>query len=71
MARPPSPPKKPPHQPSKALAFALDMVEAMADADLVTMPGDPTPAMLRAGAEAGSITQGVARKVYIAMINAG
>ena len=55
---------------SNALGVALDMVGAMADAGMVTLPVKPSTAMLTAGARAGGVTVLNAWKIYNAMVAA-
>lgn len=57
-----------PRQPSKALLMAFEMVDAMVDAGLVTVPVVPSAAMIHAGAEAAAVSPDTARRVYAAMI---
>ncbi len=55
---------------SKALDYALDMVEAMADSGQVAVPVKPSPTMLAAGVKAGGVTVVTVWKIYHAMIAA-
>ena len=55
---------------SQALNFALDMVSGMAESDQIALPAKPTPAMLAAGARAGSVTVITVWKIYRAMVGA-
>ena len=41
---------------SKALQMALDVVDAIGEAGLVTVPAKPTAAMLASGARAGDVS---------------
>jgi hypothetical protein len=54
---------------SKALDYALNVVEAMGEAGLTTVPIKPSTAMLTAGARAGHVSVETAWRIYQAMIN--
>lgn len=54
---------------SKALDYALDMVEALGEAGLTTVPVKPTAAMLTAGARAGKVSVETVWKIYQAMLH--
>ena len=53
---------------SKALQMALDVVDAIGEAGLVTVPAKPTAAMPAAGARAGDVSVECAWRIYQAMI---
>ena len=53
---------------SKALNMALDVVDAISEAGLVTVPAKPSAAMLAAGARAGDVSVEVAWRIFQAMI---
>lgn len=55
---------------SKALQMALDVVDAIGEAGLVTVPAKPTAAMLASGARAGDVSVECAWRIYQAMIKA-
>ena len=52
------------------MTYALDMVTAMGDPGITTVPTKPTAGMLAAGAGAGGVTVEVAWRVFQSMINA-
>ncbi|MGL4965921.1 MAG: hypothetical protein ACRC67_32165 [Inquilinus sp.] len=51
------------------MTYALDMVTAMGDPGISTVPTKPTAGMLAAGARAGGVTVEVAWRVFQAMVN--
>lgn len=53
---------------SRALQNALDAVGAVGDSGFVLVPSEPTREMMLAGAQAGNIDPGLARRVYRAML---
>ncbi|HSK38824.1 MAG TPA: hypothetical protein VK943_03565 [Arenibaculum sp.] len=53
---------------SKALDYALDMVAALGEAGLTTVPVKPSAAMLTAGARAGGVSVETVWKIYQAML---
>ena len=55
---------------SRALEFALDVVETLADSDHLAVPVKPTPTMLAAGAKAGGVSVITVWKIYQAMMEA-
>ncbi len=55
---------------NKAFDFALDTLSAIGRAGLVIVLAEPTPEMLRAGAEAGEISAPKVRRIYRAMLRA-
>lgn len=57
-------------KPSRAMAYALDMVTAFGDAGLTIVPVKPTLEMLTAGAQAGDISIETVWRIYQAMISA-
>jgi hypothetical protein len=51
------------------MTYALDMVAAMGDPGITTVPTKPTASMLAAGARAGGVTVEVAWRVFQSMVN--
>lgn len=51
-----------------AVSFALDVVTALGEAGLATVPTKPTARMLAAGARSGDVSVETAWKVYQAMV---
>jgi hypothetical protein len=53
---------------SKAMDYALEMVQALGEAGLTTVPVKPSAAMLTAGARAGKVSVETVWKIYQAML---
>lgn len=55
-------------KPSRAMAYALDMVSAFGEAGFTVVPVKPTMEMLTAGARTGDISIELVWRIYQAMI---
>jgi hypothetical protein len=56
--------------PEARLSKALEKVKLYTELNLRLLPGEPTPAQCWAGADAGHISPDLARRIYLAMIEA-
>ena len=54
----------------ETMTSVLDVMPAVGDAGMVSVPAKPSTAMLAAGAEAGRISVESAWRIYLAMVRA-
>lgn len=60
-----------PKRGSMALKYAIGFLEGLRQAGVVSVPAEPTPDMIAAGAQAAGITPAQAEQAFRAMIKAG